>query len=92
MGSPLVTAYRLAGGSLKHSAAQLLRVWGLAKYRAGPTVAIRSAADPMSMSLGLGLLIAREIVVGHSGTLGGSSSVAGGTISASTYRERVPAM
>ena len=40
----------------------------------------KSAADRMSTSLGLGLFIVREIVVGHGGTLGVSSSVAGGTI------------
>jgi signal transduction histidine kinase len=51
----------------------------------------RSAADPMSTSLGLGLFIAREIVMGHGGTVGVSSSGAEGTIFTIRLPRSIPA-
>ena len=51
----------------------------------------RSAADPMSTSLGLGLFIAREIVTGHGGTVGVSSSGTEGTIFTIRLPRRIPA-
>lgn len=42
--------------------------------------ALPGTEEPRSTNLGLGLFIARHIVVGHGGTLGAESSDAGGTV------------
>jgi signal transduction histidine kinase len=55
-----------------------------------PLVQIRTehsgSADPLSTSLGLGLFIAKEIVIGHGGTLQVESSSSAGTV----FRVKLP--